>query len=136
VLDLAEAYSETKAHVVDIVRALPEERLRTMVPASPAWNVRDVVAHVTGLAAEVLRRHIPADLDLIGALNDPKKAAVRDRFADGTVEARTGRSLEQLLEEWDAALEELLPMLRGERPFPPAAAFADAVLTTDLAVHA
>src|SRR6266700_514355 len=65
VLDLAAAYAETQARLAELVRDLPSERLATTVPASPAWDVKDVVAHLTGLAGDVLAGLIPAELDLM-----------------------------------------------------------------------
>jgi uncharacterized damage-inducible protein DinB len=50
VIDLAEAYVETRRHLVEIARELSDDELGTTVPASPAWSVKDVVAHVTGIA--------------------------------------------------------------------------------------
>src|SRR5207249_1111431 len=42
----------------------------------------------------------------------------------------------EILEEWDGHVEKLLPMIRGETPFPRQFPFADAIVLTDLAVHA
>jgi len=78
VLDLAAAYFETQQHVADLVRDLPNAELATMVPASPAWSVKDVVAHVTGVAVDAAAGRIPPDVDLVLSLSDPEHAARRE----------------------------------------------------------
>ena len=134
-LDLAEAYEETQRSVADFVRGLSDEQLGLRVPASPAWSVQDVVAHVTGVAADVAYGRIPPDLDLVRALTDSTQAGRRDELTENQVASRRGRGLDQVLDEWDQALEEVLPMIRGERPFPRPLPFVDAAVVTDLATH-
>jgi uncharacterized protein (TIGR03083 family) len=136
VLDLAAAYQETQEHLDGIVRDLTEDALRTTVPASPDWSVKDVVAHVTGLAGDALRGTIPEGLNPVEALNDPVQAAMREDLTAEQVASRRDRSIGGILDEWSAHLEALLPMFRGELPFPRPFPFADAILVTDLSVHA
>ena len=135
-LDLAAAYAETQEHLADLVRGLPRQELDRKVPASPEWSVRDVVAHVTGVAADAVSGMIPPELDLVLSLSDPTHAARRDELTAQQVASRRGRSLGEILEEWSGHVSRLLPMIRGEQPFPSGVPFADAVLVTDLAVHA
>jgi uncharacterized protein (TIGR03083 family) len=135
-LDLAQAYEETQAHLVAIVRDLNAAALAAMVPASPAWSVKDVVAHVTGVAKDATNGSIPDELNLVEALNDPAQAAMREDLTAQQVASRRGRSMGEIVDEWDAVLPELLSMIRGERPFPQTVPFADAILVTDLATHA
>src|SRR5439155_25516282 len=78
---------------------------------------------------------IPPDLDLIRALGDTEQAALRDAMTAEQVEARRGRPIGEVLDEWEAELAFLRPMLAGEREFPVSIPFAAAVLVTDLAVH-
>ena len=134
-LDLVKAYEETQRSVAEFVRSLPEEQLALKVPASPAWSVQDVVAHVTGVATDVAYGRIPPDLDLVRALTDSAQAERRDELTAEQVMTRRGRSLDQILDEWDQALQEVLPMIRGQRPFPRPLPFVDAAVVTDLATH-
>jgi uncharacterized protein (TIGR03083 family) len=97
--------------------------------------VKDVVAHVTGVAADVELGTVPAELDLVGALDDPALAAIREEMTARQVASRGALSLEAILAEWRGHLGALLAMIRGERPFPREVPFADAILVTDLAVH-
>jgi uncharacterized protein (TIGR03083 family) len=136
VLDLADAYAETQANLADLVRGLPAERLATVVPASPDWDVKDVVAHVTGIAGDTVGGTIPPELNPVEALNDPAQAEMREALTAEQVSSRRGRSIEEILEEWAGHLEQVLPMMRGETPFPRQFPFADAIVLTDLAVHA
>jgi uncharacterized protein (TIGR03083 family) len=136
VLDLAAAYAETQEHLAGLVLELPASELGRKVPASPAWTVQDVVAHVTGVAADVAGGSVPPELDLVRSLSDPTHAARRDALTAQQVAGRRDHSLGEILEEWSGHLAHLLPMIRGERPFPNGVPFGDAVLVTDLAVHA
>jgi uncharacterized protein (TIGR03083 family) len=136
VLDLAETYAETQGHLVELVQDLPPEDLETIVPASPDWTVKDVVAHVTALAADVTAGRLPPELDPVAALSDAEQAARREEVTAGQVSARRDRSIHEVIEEWNGVLPDLLSMIRGVAPFPDARPFADVILVTDLAVHA
>jgi hypothetical protein len=118
-----------------LVRDLPDGELRTKVPASPAWTVRDVVAHVTGVAADVGGGSVPPELDLVRPLDDPTLAAHSggDDRAAGRLQARAvagghpGR----------VGGPPGCPAGHdpGRTPLPRQVPFADAILVTDLAVH-
>jgi uncharacterized protein (TIGR03083 family) len=136
VLDLAQAYQDTQAHIAEIVRDLPDDALRTKVPASPDWSVKDLVAHVTGVAGDIVGGTVPEELNLVQALNDAAQAAMREEITDSQVSSRRDRSIGEILDEWSGHLEQLLPMIRGDRPFPRDVPLADAIVVTDLATHA
>ena len=134
-LDLARAYQDTQRSVAEFVRSLSQEQLQQNVPASPVWSVQDVVAHVAGLAGDVAYDRAPPDLDVVRALTDSAQAELRDSMTEKQVTSRRGRSLDEVLDEWNGALEDLIPMIRGERPFPRSVPFIDAALVTDVATH-
>jgi uncharacterized protein (TIGR03083 family) len=136
VIDLAAAYEDTQSHLSELVRSLSPVETDQLVPASPSWTVRDVVAHVTGVAADAATGRIPPGLDLVDSLIDSRQAQLRDRLTAKQVSTRRDQPLERVLEEWSAVLEDLLPMIRGERPFPEPIPLGEAILPTDLAVHA
>jgi uncharacterized protein (TIGR03083 family) len=136
VLDLAEAYDETHTHLADLARGLADGDLGRMVPASPAWDVKDVVAHLTGTAADVVAGRPFADINLLDAWKDPAQAASRDAMTAAQVEARRTKELEEILEEWTGHVEALLPLLRGDRAFPLPVPFTDEIVVIDLATHA
>jgi len=52
--DWGALYREHVVVVRDLVAGLDEVELATVVPATPAWTVRDVVAHLAGGAADHL----------------------------------------------------------------------------------
>lgn len=134
--DLADAYNETQTHLVDLVQDLGDEEVARQVPASPAWSVKDVVAHLTGTAADVVAGRPFADLNLLDAWKDPAQAASRDAMTAAQVEARRTSELKEILDEWGGHVERLLPMLSGEQAFPLPVPFTDEIVVIDLATHA
>jgi uncharacterized protein (TIGR03083 family) len=134
-LDLATTYEETQHTLAGLVGQLADGELSMRVPASPEWSVKDVVAHVTGIAVDISEGSIPSELDIVRALSDAEQGAIRDEMTARQVAIRRDRSLTQILEEWQEAMPALLAMIRGERPFPRPVPFADAVVVTDLGVH-
>lgn len=87
-IDTAALYEQTRIALLDLVESLSDEQRRTTVPASPAWSVQDVVAHVTGIAADLNMGHLPEV--------DPEV------WTADQVESRRGRTLHDLRTEWDA----------------------------------
>lgn len=129
------AYAETKVGLLAAVGS-NEDAWSTTVPATPAWSVLDVVAHLTGLAASAVDGVLPVEVNLLEQFRDPEVAAARDEFADGHVLRRRGRSAGDVVAEWDAAEPRLLDLMR-RGPVPDGLPFGfDMVLTTDLCVHA
>jgi hypothetical protein len=59
-IDVAAAYEETQQHLADLVLGLSEEEVGATVPASPAWTVKDVVAHLTSFSGRRSTRQIRA----------------------------------------------------------------------------
>ena len=126
-------YAEAKTAMLEQVGPPDSPAWSKAVPATPAWAVRDVVAHVTGLAVDAAAGKLPGDLNLLEQFRDPDVVAARDEFADGQVLRRDESSPEDLLSEWAAAEEPLFARLRGENGGLPFG--FDVVLTTDLCVH-
>jgi uncharacterized protein (TIGR03083 family) len=52
--DLALLYRDTRERVIALVSDLDDAALNTWVPACPKWSVRDVFAHLTAVAEDVL----------------------------------------------------------------------------------
>ena len=135
-IDVTAAYEETQRHLATLVLGLPEDEIGATVPASPAWTVKDVVAHLTGLSADVVAGRIPPELNLMDAWWNPEQTALRDEMTAAQVEGRRGRSAPEVIDEWRENAAALLPMIRGERPFPKPWPFIGEILLTDAAVHA
>ena len=130
------SYAEAKAAMLGTIGGPESKNWSLPVPATPEWTVRDVVAHVTGIAVDAANGRLPADLNLLEQFRDDNVIQARNEFADGHVLRREGRSPTELANEWDAAEPEVLDRLRrspgeeGALPFP-----FDAVMVTDLCVH-
>ena len=68
------------------------------VPSCPAWTVRQVYAHQAGVAADLLAGRLD------GITTDP--------WTDRQVQEREGRTLAEILDEWDADAPRLVEALR------------------------
>ena len=85
----AAAYAAIRERVIAIVRAAPPEALDAIAPATPQWRVRDVFAHVVGVATDVLNGNI-AD-------------AGGDQWTAAQVNARYDPPIASLIDEWESA---------------------------------
>jgi uncharacterized protein (TIGR03083 family) len=113
--EIAAAYAGGRARISQLVAHLDEQEAGTAVPGCPGWTVKDVVAHVTGICADILA----GNLD--GVATDPWTAA--------QVEARRLSPVSQIVDEWSELgpqVEAALPSFPGE----PAAQ-----LVADLTTH-
>lgn len=134
--DLAGAYADTRRSMIDLARSLSDAETAVDVPACPGWTVKDLVAHVTSIAASLAGGAFPEGLNPVASLIDPGQAQQRDVFIDEAIAARRDLLLEDILTEWDDAAPTLDAMIRGDRPWPPGAPpLAEWVVTTDLAAH-
>jgi uncharacterized protein (TIGR03083 family) len=104
------------------------------VPACPSWTVRDVLAHVTGVAADAVRgRYFAGAAD---AWRDERLAAARDAWTATQVTARRDRPVGALVAEWAGWAATLEPMLAGAVPLPAGSpAWLRSAPLADLAVH-
>jgi uncharacterized protein (TIGR03083 family) len=84
---LSQLYGDSRARLLALVTALDEPGLDAPVPACPSWRVRDVVAHLTAVAEDVLEGR------LTGPPTEEQTAAQVARF--------TGRPFPDVLARWD-----------------------------------
>lgn len=111
----AAAYADTRIRVVELLRSLDDAELDTPAPATPAWSVRDLAAHVTGIAVDVTN----GNLEGLGS----------DEWTQAQVESRRGRPMEEVIEEWETAatkVEETLDDWPG---------ISGSFIVADLAAH-
>jgi uncharacterized protein (TIGR03083 family) len=134
-LDTAGVYRETRRSLRDFVAGLSDAELKTNVPATPDWSVRDAIAHVVGEARITVTGDAPPEFRLLESLRDPEQAAIRDGINAQEVAARRDLPIERVLEEWDELADRLDPFMRGERPFPWPEPFLDSILVADLSAH-
>ena len=52
----SEHYRSLRGRITELVQGLSDEQLATVVPGCPQWSVRDLVSHLSALAADVLSR--------------------------------------------------------------------------------
>ena len=82
-METAEAYQKVRGRMLDLVS---EADPATPVPTCPGWTIKELLAHVTGVAADVLAGNIAE------AGTDPWVAA--------QVAARADRSFDDVAAEW------------------------------------
>ena len=132
--DLAGAYADARQRFGELLAGLDAAALGAQVPACPAWTVRDVVAHVTGVAADAAGgTYFSGAAD---AWSDIRLAAARDVWTAGQVRSRRDRPVEALVAEWAGWAATLEPMLAGTvPPLPGSPAWLLSAPVADLAVH-
>jgi uncharacterized protein (TIGR03083 family) len=60
-VDGIEEWSKAQQRVIGLVGDLTPEQAQVMVPACPAWTVRDLLSHMVGLGADVVAGDEPDD---------------------------------------------------------------------------
>ena len=83
-----EHYRAQREALTLLVSSLTEDQLATQVPGCPLWQVRDVVAHLVGLVVDVRAGVLPG-------------GAGGEAWTQAQVDDRRGRSLAELVEEWN-----------------------------------
>jgi uncharacterized protein (TIGR03083 family) len=85
--DYAETYRALRGRVSDLVRDSDEEQLERLAPAAPEWRVRDLVAHLSGITADINA----GNLDGVAT----------DAWTARQVDTRRDWSIDRVLDEWD-----------------------------------
>jgi uncharacterized protein (TIGR03083 family) len=85
--DYAETYRALRGRVSDLVRDADEEQLERLAPAAPEWRVRDLVAHLSGITADINA----GNLDGVAT----------DAWTARQVDTRRDWSIDRVLDEWD-----------------------------------
>lgn len=86
---LADAYRGARERIRELCSEMGAEEAERTVPTCPDWSVRDLLSHLTVIAAEPVAGNVPGD-------------DVDAWMADGMA-ARGGSSAAELLDEWDQA---------------------------------
>ncbi|HEY3240838.1 MAG TPA: hypothetical protein VGL92_14815 [Acidimicrobiia bacterium] len=95
-------YAETRERVGELVSSLSPGELEAKLPATPLWGPRDVVGHLAGVAADVVR----GNLEGLGT----------EAWTAAQVEARREMALEEVLAEWGGTSKLLEPVLDHAPP--------------------
>ncbi len=86
--ELGDAYQGLRARVTELVTQAGDGAVLTVAPATPDWTVKDILAHLAGVTADIVN----GNLDGVGTA----------RWADAHVDARRDRGVAEILGEWDA----------------------------------
>ena len=104
--DLGVAYEESRQRFMVLVADLSPDQLAVVVPACPEWTVKDLVAHVIGIASDTASGNVAG----VGTA----------QWTEAQVSARKDHSLEALMAEWATvgpnvagALQYLHPAMAG-----------------------
>jgi uncharacterized protein (TIGR03083 family) len=121
--------------MIKIVRGLSPDQLDARVPACPDWSVKDLIAHVTSIAAALTSGRFPPDLNP-SLMWEPETAVLREAFVGSEVSRRRDRSIDEIVAEWEEAAVPLEATIRGERAWPEGSPpLSEWIVTTDAAVH-
>lgn len=85
---LAHEYFLARRRITTLLDGITREVADQPVQTCPAWTVHDLMAHVAGLAAEIVRGNPPG--------------SDSQAWVDAIIEARRGVDLDGLLEEWSS----------------------------------
>lgn len=104
--DVTQAFGETRSRIIDIATSLDSTAAGAMVPACPAWTVRDLLAHVAGVSGDILTGNVAG--------------AGSDEWTRAQIEARAAVPVVDLVAEIatkggevEGALEFLHPAVAG-----------------------
>lgn len=89
---LAHEYRLARLRIIDIIEDLitrgpAYQEIR--IPSCPAWTVHDLLAHVTGIASEIVANNMPGENS--------------EDWVDALVVKRRNMSLRELVEEWNVS---------------------------------
>jgi uncharacterized protein (TIGR03083 family) len=93
----AVAYEALRGRVREVVETADAGALDAIVPATPQWRARDVLAHMVGVTDDVV--------------NGRLEGLASNAWTQAQVDARTERSAADLLAEWDRTSPQFEAML-------------------------
>jgi len=97
-MDAVQEWGAAYERVRELVTGLDDRQAETVVPACPEWTVRELLAHMVGLGADVLRGDEPDDHN--------------STWTRRQVDERKDRSVADLLEEWATVADPLRQWMR------------------------
>ncbi len=103
-MDAILEWLDSQARVIGLTEPISADDAARLVPACPAWTVRDLLSHMIGLDADVLAGDEPDDHD--------------SEWTQRQVDARADRDVASLLREWQALTRPMQDWMRanGTRP--------------------
>lgn len=109
--EIIAAYRGVQQRIAELLRGMDDDAAATVVPATPAWRVQDLLAHVVGVTGDVAAGRL--------------EGAGSDAWTASQVEARRGHSVPELLAEWETGSDAFGQALAAADPFPAAQAVFD-----------
>ena len=109
----SQAYLSGFDRVAGLVRSLDDDQLARIVPACPEWTVKELVAHLTGVAADSLNANV-AEMG-------------KADWTQSQVDARKDKPLEDILAEWQGVTEVIAKALDDLHPTLSSALIGDLV---------
>jgi uncharacterized protein (TIGR03083 family) len=132
--DLADIYTGLRNELSELVLPLDDADRVRPVPATPGWTITDLIRHLTGDVVTLLEGDYPRDF--FAAMGDQSAVLKLNEWTGSHVSQRSEQSLEETFAEWDKAASRVVPMMRGDEPWPQGVPeLATRVLITDVAVH-
>ena len=103
-MDPIEQWTQSQQRVIALVENADAEQVERTVPATPAWTVRELLAHVIGLDVDVVAGDEPDDHN--------------SAWTQRQVDARADHDVATLVAEWRAIAEPLTQWMlaNGGRP--------------------
>lgn len=98
-------YEEARQRIIDVVGTLTDGQLRQIVPATPAWSVTELLAHLVGGAVDVCRGRLDGAPD--------------GKWTERHVTERRDRDVSELILEWDEISAQMSVLLRGTKKLEP-----------------
>ena len=99
---LAAEYRNARERMQQLATDIDDAAASTVVAACPAWTVKDLFAHVTGIAVD------------LGSGNSPKGDT--QAWVDRQVDERRPRSLSSIVDEWSQAAPRFEAMIEAAPP--------------------
>ena len=96
------AYAAARSRISELVLPLSDEALGTHVPACPEWSVKDLVAHVTGIAVDILQGNVAE--------------AGQEQWTTAQIAVRKDHDIRSVVKEWEQAAVQLEPALEMIHP--------------------
>jgi uncharacterized protein (TIGR03083 family) len=97
--ELSAGYHETRRRVTELVRALDDIDFKRPVPACPAWDVHDLLSHMSGIPDALTSGNYPS--------------GDTQAWLDALVEERKDVSVDELLDRWAATEGKIDELIDG-----------------------
>jgi uncharacterized protein (TIGR03083 family) len=104
---IADHYVRAHDRIISVVSAVDADRAQTPVPGTPLWTVHDVLAHLVSIPSELAAGKLTG-------IPTPEQTQAQ-------VEARRGRGIPALLEEWEQGFAPVVEATRAGMIPPPLA---------------